>query len=286
MNYIASFSGGKDSTAMILKCIENNYPLDEIITFDCGSWEFPAIREHILKFKKFIEETTDIKFTIVTNEHSFDYMLSELKMKKGVRKGKKGYGFPRPNARWCTTYKIKTINDYIAENYSEVIQYIGFAIDEKSRKRQKIIKEYIDKNKYNQKRLEFGPPNLKNINNINEKIIFPLIDINMTEQMALQYCYKCGWDFGGLYNFFDRVSCWCCPLQSKDEVYILIEKFPELWEKLKKMEELCKLNQIPYSSFKHDGDCITYEYKNEKRKYDEKCQDKLIDNNLEYFKSR
>lgn len=38
--HVASFSGGKDSTAMVLRLIEEGTPLDEIVFFDTG-WEFP-----------------------------------------------------------------------------------------------------------------------------------------------------------------------------------------------------------------------------------------------------
>ncbi|GAI98610.1 unnamed protein product, partial [marine sediment metagenome] len=40
MKYIASFSGGKDSTAMLLRLIKEGWPLDEVVFFDTG-WEFP-----------------------------------------------------------------------------------------------------------------------------------------------------------------------------------------------------------------------------------------------------
>lgn len=40
--YSASFSGGKDSTAMVLLLIKNHYPLDEVVFYDTGM-EFSAI---------------------------------------------------------------------------------------------------------------------------------------------------------------------------------------------------------------------------------------------------
>jgi diphthamide synthase (EF-2-diphthine--ammonia ligase) len=38
MGKILSFSGGKDSTALLLKLIEENMQLDEIIRVDVGSY--------------------------------------------------------------------------------------------------------------------------------------------------------------------------------------------------------------------------------------------------------
>ena len=42
---------------------------------------------------------------------------------------------------------------------------------------------------------------------------------------------------GGLYEDFDRVSCWCCPLQPLKSLRTLYHKYPELWEKLKAMDK-------------------------------------------------
>lgn len=51
MKYIASCSFGKDSLAMILKLLENKYPLDEVVYFDIGT-EFNSI----YKNKELIKE--------------------------------------------------------------------------------------------------------------------------------------------------------------------------------------------------------------------------------------
>ena len=53
MKYIASFSGGKDSTAMLLKLIEEDWPLDDIVFFDTG-WEFPQMLDHIDRVEQYI----------------------------------------------------------------------------------------------------------------------------------------------------------------------------------------------------------------------------------------
>lgn len=58
------------------------------------------------------------------------------------------------------------------------------------------------------------------------------------EADCLKYCYEAGFDWGGLYEIFHRVSCWCCPLQSLDELRKLRTHFPDLWAKLLDMEQL------------------------------------------------
>ena len=35
---------------------------------------------------------------------------------------------------------------------------------------------------------------------------------------------------------FDRVSCWCCPLQGLEELRTLRREFPELWRQLLEWE--------------------------------------------------
>ena len=59
----------------------------------------------------------------------------------------------------------------------------------------------------------------------------------MTEADCLAYCKERGFDWEGLYDIFHRVSCWCCPLQSYDEMRKLRQHFPDLWQKLLYMDE-------------------------------------------------
>lgn len=58
----------------------------------------------------------------------------------------------------------------------------------------------------------------------------------MTEADCLKYCYDKGFDFGGLYKIFHRVSCWCCPLQSLEELRKLRKHFPDLWKQLEEWD--------------------------------------------------
>ena len=44
---------------------------------------------------------------------------------------------------------------------------------------------------------------------------YPLVRAQMTEKQALQFCYSQGVDFGGVYRYFHRASCFCCPLGGK-----------------------------------------------------------------------
>ena len=59
----------------------------------------------------------------------------------------------------------------------------------------------------------------------------------ITEAEALQICYDRGFDWNGLYEIYHRCSCWCCPFQRIDELRKLRRHRPELWKKLREMDE-------------------------------------------------
>ena len=221
--HVVSFSGGKDSTAMLLRMIEENYPVDVILYARMNGLEFPEMEVHIKKVEQYIGR----KITIVESEKDFIYYATEhkriVKSDKipGINPGDMvhGYGYPTPFSRWCTSkLKLAPIEKYLKsleKNYN-VIQYVGIAYDERHRERDKT---------------------------------YPLINWKMTEAECLKYCKDRGFDWGGLYEIFDRVSCWCCPLQSLDNLRKLKTSRPTLWEKLIEMDN--KISKTTRPNFQH-----------------------------------
>ena len=65
---------------------------------------------------------------------------------------------------------------------------------------------------------------------------YPLVDWGITEAEALQICYDRGFRFGGLYEVYNRASCWCCPFQRIGELRKLRSHHPELWARLLDMD--------------------------------------------------
>ena len=202
---IVSLSGGKDSTAMLLMMLEKSLPIDEIIFCDTGK-EFPQMYEHLNKLGKYISDKYGQKITRLRAEKSFDYYMYEHVKKRGKHKGEKGYGWADMRVRWCTSFfKRDVIKKYLkGKTYT---LYIGIARDEEKRHAKKA-----------------------------ENIVHPLYDWGITEQQALEYCYSKGFDWGGLYKLFKRVSCWCCPLQSLNDLRMLYRYFPNLWRELMQMD--------------------------------------------------
>ena len=209
--HVVSFSGGKDSTAMLLRMIEEGMRVDLILYCDTGL-EFPEMEEHIRK----VEEYIGRKITVIKSEKDFMYWATEHKRVirsdkiPGAKPGDimTGYAWPAVKSRWCTReLKTDTIADYLRglkKDY-DLVQYVGIASDEPQRERE-----------HN----------------------YPLIKWGMTEADCLKYCYDRGFTWGGLYDIWDRVSCWCCPLQGLEDLRKLRKYRPELWERLREMDRL------------------------------------------------
>lgn len=217
IKYALSFSGGKDSTAMLILAIERKLQIDKIIYFDCEDFEFPEMHAHIQKVK----EKLGVEIQVCKTIKPWSQYLQER-------------GWATPHLRWCTNEKICSIRRALRfiRPYN---QYIGFAADE-------IRRVNRAKNK-----------NIKSKrNDIN---IYPLVDFNITEKEALQICYSNGFDFGGLYDVWDRVSCWCCPLQSQNDIDKLRANKPELYKKLLDMNEIAPA-KYKFGAYRKNGVCL------------------------------
>lgn len=210
--YIASVSFGKDSLAMLIKLIEYNYPLDEVIYYNTGM-EFEAIYKIRDKIIKLLKEK-NIKFTELSPMMDFEYKM----FKKTVRHrdGTIGYGYSwcGGRCRWGTSDKIQVIKKYYKNNFDnrkyKIYEYIGIAFDEQKR--------------------------VKNI----ENKIYPLIEWKMTEKDCLNFCYSKGYDWKEenveLYSILDRVSCWCCSNKNIKELRNYYLYLPKYWNKLKEYQ--------------------------------------------------
>lgn len=201
VTHVAMISGGKDSTAMAINLVEAGWQVEEWIFCDTGK-EFPQMYEHLDRLERYL----GITLTRLVPERGFDYWMSQHVKTKGARKGEVGYGWPMPH-RWCTKQLKQWETKKYLKRYQNVIEYQGIAVDEAERA-------------------------LKN----NDKIVhYPLLFWGMTEAACLQFCYDRGFDWGGLYEDFDRVSCWCCPHSSIPELRTLYRKYPHLWGKMRRM---------------------------------------------------
>lgn len=187
---------------MLLMMIEKGMPVDRVICVDTTK-EFPEMYAHITA----VQELCPVEIEVVKID--FDYWFGEHVKTKGKNKGKKGYGFPDFRIRWCTALKREAVKRIQKTITGDCIEFHGIAFDEKDRCE----------------------------NNAGRNIKYPLVEWGITEKQALEYCYARGLDWGGLYEKFHRVSCWCCPLSRIGELRILYNDFPELWKELEEMDK-------------------------------------------------
>lgn len=206
MKYFASIGFGKDSLAMLLRLIEENKPLDEVVFYDTGM-ELECIynlRNKILP----LLEAHNIKYTELKPKQTFLYTMFEKPVKKRNGTTGKGYSWCGGRCRWGTTEKLKAIEKYCKGNY----EYVGIAYDEQNRlsKERKVNK------------------------------LFPLAEWKMTEKDCLEYCYNKGYDWNEdgieLYSILDRVSCWCCCNKNLKELENYYKYLPKYWNKLKELQ--------------------------------------------------
>lgn len=217
MKHIASISFGKDSLAMLLKIIELEQPLDEVVFYDTGM-EFDAIynlRDKMLPFFK----ARKIKYTELKPKCPFLYTMFEKPVNVGKPNKHKGYSWCGGRCRWGTTEKLKAIETYCKGNF----EYVGIAHDEQKR---------LNKERNGNK-------------------IFPLDVLKMSEQDCLEYCYSKGYSwlektngiyevpkYIDLYKILSRVSCWNCGNKNLKELKNYYIYFTNTyWKKLKEMQE-------------------------------------------------
>ena len=224
----ASFSGGKDSTAMVLRMIELGEQLDEVIYCDT-TVDFPQMEDHIKKVREIIE-AHGIKFTTLRNKKTFEDMLYKIPVNSPKFGKMNGYGWPNMAQRWCTVFlKTRIMDNYKKKMPGNVVTCVGLAADEIER--------------------------TERASNQGQR--WPLIEWGWTEKDALDYCKGLGYDWGGLYDHYDRVSCWCCPLQPVREMRTLWKFYPELWAKLLEWQhEIDKNPKAGRSRFFKDGRTI------------------------------
>ena len=209
-----SLSGGKDSTFMLLRMIEEEIPIDKVLFADTGM-EFPEMYEHMAKVDDYLVRERGIHISTLRHPKGFEYLVfEEPKVKpscieKRTRLGLPlcGNGWPGIKVRWCTgqlkTHLISKEVNRLKGNHGAA-HFVGIAADESQR----------CKGEH-----------------------YPLVAWGITEAQALQGYYDRGFDFGGLYEIYHRCSCWCCPFQRIGELKKLRHHHPELWVRLLEMDQ-------------------------------------------------
>ena len=217
---------------MLLLMIECGLPIDLVLTADTGM-EFPEMYRHWDRVEQYLLQKRGLKLTILRHPKGFEWlMFDDPKSRRSCLENRAllgvppyGNGWPSMNVRWCTgqlkTHLIrKEVNRLKQECHA--LHYVGIAADEPKR---------IEQDQY------------------------PLVEWGITERQALQICYDRGYTWDGLYERYNRCSCWCCPLQRIKELRTLRQQHPQLWDRLLDMDRRA-IDQFgastPLGQFKKD----------------------------------
>lgn len=199
MKHIVSFSGGKDSTAMLLQMVEKGMRIDDIVFINVMATptlgaEFPEMYEYLEKVETYIQR----KITRVPSLISFDEEFHRT-YKTGKRAGMI-YGYPLTIGPWCNRrLKLRVIEKHY-KCYGEHTRYLGLAADE--------------------------PERLKRLS-VNCRA--PLAEWGMTEKDCIQFLEKRNM-MNPLYKKFKRLGCFFCPQQALASLRVVRHDYPELWK--------------------------------------------------------
>jgi len=122
------------------------------------------------------------------------------------------WGWPDKSGGWCAGRKASTCDKFF-RGVKGSVEFIGFTTDE-----------------------------LHRCNRLKKKwpVRFPLVEYGFSEKDALNYCLSLGYDWGGLYDIFSRVSCFCCPKAGQKRIDKLKYHFPDLHKQYLKMDDIAK----------------------------------------------
>jgi len=191
--WIMSYSGGKDSTAMLHVILREKLPLDEIITF-ASDWEFPGLEKHLQE----VEAREHVTITRIRPSVPWFELLNR-------------WGWPHWNKRWCTGDKGVCLD----KATRGCAKYIGIAADEAHR-----AQKYRDGK--TQVRLASFP--------LIDAGITTAQAMRMCRDMG--YTWTAEGETVGLYDRFSRFSCFCCPLQSARSLATVRQHYPDLWRQI------------------------------------------------------
>lgn len=210
--YIASWSGGKYSTATIILAHEHGEPLDLIIfsevMFDKEtSGETPEQIDFIRSKAVPMFESWGYEVKILHPTKTFLDCFFHVRGERSKWAGKR-VGFPMRGRCEIQKQKVEPIGKFYKEINRPYKEYVGIAVDEPERLERAKGKGQIS---------------------LLEKY-------GLTEKMAYSLCEKYGL-LSPIYEHTSRGGCWFCPNAKKRELRNLRDCHPDLWQKLLDLEE-------------------------------------------------
>lgn len=203
MRHIISFSGGKDSTALVLWAIEQGLDFDTVFC-DTG-WEVQSIYDYI----KYVVDTFIMPGSlIVLKSDKYDGM-ADLCEKKGRA--------PSTMARFCTEeLKVKPMIEYVNSIEGEKIVYQGIRAEESPRR------AAMQQNGFSEI--------------YNCEVRRPLFHWTHQDVFSIHQKHNC--KINPLYmKGFARVGCMPCIMARHGEMRQIIKQYPERIDAIREIEK-------------------------------------------------
>lgn len=211
MTHIAMFSGGQDSTAMVLRLLELGEPVDYIIFSDTGL-EFDEMYEYINKLDEFFKRKYGKEIIRLHPSKEFEeWVFGKVTSgdNKGIIRGTPLVSLP---CYWRRESKEYPFTRWLKENgIKEHVKYVGYTSTETER--------------------------ATNMGLYNYKA--PLIEWGWTEADVQKYLKENQME-NKLYQHFSRTGCAVCPKQRLDDKYMVWKHYRKHWEYMVKVEEELK----------------------------------------------
>lgn len=237
MRHIISFSGGKDSTALILWAKENLPKESTQYVFCDTGWEHDITYEYV----KYINMTL-LDGQLITLKSSEYDGFEDMAIKRGR--------VPSTKARFCTeTLKIHPMIDWILEQGSDLKIYQGIRREEsKARSIMKKSDEYFirqiqwrDEGKGSEYRKKYRKPYRQNdieeyLEDYDVDVERPIIDWKWDKVFGIMKKHEI--EPNPLYREgFGRVGCFPCIMCRVGEIKEMALRYPERVDRIRELEK-------------------------------------------------
>ncbi|TLD83931.1 hypothetical protein LS70_003745 [Helicobacter sp. MIT 11-5569] len=223
---VANLSGGRDSSAMVVKWLEIGNKIDHIIFCDTG-FEFDAMYFYLEKLEGYLYKEFGMLITYINSLNKIYDWAFEKPIARGENKGRLR-GLPRAVGKdYCTREtKANPTKEFVlshSPNKFKNTVLIGYTYDEVKNGR------------------------VSNLDYATAK--YPLAEWKMNEPEVDEFLKKRG-IANKLYEKFSRTGCYMCPKQSLQSLYTLYKYYPHFWEIMKNLEEKAKVLNCVNQTFK------------------------------------
>lgn len=201
--FVVNFSGGKDSTAVLLAMRESDIP-HRVVFADTG-WEVPQVYEHVALVERLL-----------------GIVIERVGVPGGmVAKIRQNARFPSRQQRWCTReLKIEPLIEFHEriqeQEQTDTVAVLGIRAEESERRaRAKAFEFSADLGHF-----VWRP--------ILGWTIADVLEIHHRHNVPVNPLYRLG---------FNRVGCMPCVYSAKEDIRLMAEHFPERVELLRTLEQ-------------------------------------------------